>query len=900
MKILITLLSLFFFTNNFAQNYKQVKIFLQEKKDIQYLYEIGLEFDHTEYTKDNAIIIFISDAEFSILKTSGFRYDVLIDDWFEYYNQRSQLTENEKRAYVEQSKRDFNVTGFDYGTMGGYYTLAEMIAELDTMRMLYPNLITAKQSIGNTIENRPTYMVKISDNPDITENEPRVSYTAIHHAREPESLMQMIYFMYYLLENYDTDPSVQYLVNNRELFFIPCVNPDGYEYNRQTNPDGGGFWRKNRRNNGSGIYGVDLNRNYGPMNYWNAPNGGSSTSPSSDTYRGTAPFSEPETNNIKNFLAGKGIKNTLNYHTYGNYLIYPYGALEMETPDSLIFREFASDMTSYNNYTQGTDQQTVGYSTRGNSDDYHYDGDIPLNGSKIFAMTPEVGNSSDGFWPLQSRIFPLAQENVLPNLYFAWIAGDYVSLVNANFQQQYFLPEDVVELIPEVKNKGLSTAYNISVELSSLSAYASVNTNSVLIDSLQSRQSVSTDPFSFTISSDASVEERIKLLVTIWTNGIKVSDDTISIVIGLLEFVFTDTTNNILDLWNVTSTPANPHWEATTLSYYSTPNSYTDSKNGDYSSDATVTMTLANSIDLSSFQNPVLKFWTKYDIESGWDYGQVKISTNNGSIWIPLEGEYTQPGSGNFQPEDQPVYDGIQPNWVIEEISLEGYTTSQVKIRFELKSDGFIERDGWYVDDIGIAVYNIVPVELTSFTANVSEQKIILNWATATELNNYGFEIERASGNKDGLHYITIGFVNGKGSSTEISNYTFIDKSPFAGKSFYRLKQIDFDGTYKYYNSVSVEYSGVTEYELSQNYPNPFNPKTVINYSIPKSGNVSLKIYNVLGVEVAELVNGYKEVGKHSVDFSTEILKDQIGSGVYFYSLKAGEFVQTRKMIVIK
>jgi len=378
------------------------------------------------------------------------------------------------------------------------------------------------------------------------------------------------------------------------------------------------------------------------------------------------------------------------------------------------------------------------------------------------------------------------------------------------------------------------------------------------------------------------------------------SDDTLSIIIGVPNFVFTDTSNNPLTYWTVTSTPANPNWEATALSYYSSPNSYSDSKNGTYSSDATVTMTLMNSIDLSSYQDPVLRFWTKFDIESNWDYGQVKISTNNGSTWIPLEGQYTQQGVGDFQPNGQPLYDGFLSNWVLEEISLEGYATNQVKIRFELKSDGFIERDGWYVDDIGIVVYSIVPVELTSFTANVSEHKILLDWSTATELNNYGFEIERASGNKNELHYITIGFVNGKGNSTEISNYTFIDKSPVAGKSFYRLKQIDFDGDYKYYYPVSVEYSGVTKYELLQNYPNPFNPKTIINYSIPKSGNVSLKIYNILGVEVAELVDEYKEAGKHSVDFSTDLLKGQIGSGVYFYTLKAGEFVQTRKMIVIK
>ncbi len=465
-------------STSLSQNYKKVKIYLNDQHNITTLTEAGIALDHFEMEKDKSLITFLSNEEFSILQSTGIQNEVLIDDWFRYYNNLQKLSAAEIQEITETSKNEFGVTGFHLGSMGGYMTLAEVIAELDTLKKMFPTLITSKQSLGNTIENRPVYMVKISDNPEIDEDEPELLYTALHHAREPESMMQMIYFMYYLLENYNSDPAVQYLVNNREMYFIPVVNPDGYEYNRVTNPNGGGMWRKNRRNNG-GSYGVDLNRNYGPDNYWNAPNGGSSTSPSSDTYRGTAPFSEPETQIIRDFLAARKIKNALNYHTYGNYLIFPYGALSAETPDSLIFREFAYDMTRYNNYLVGNDMQTVGYSTRGNSDDYFYDGDTLANGGKIFAMTPEVGNSSDGFWPPQSRIFPLAQENVHPNLYYAWTAGEYISLDNPNFEQAYFSAGDQVQLYPTFKNKGLSTGFNVHVELTSLSSYATINSGIV-------------------------------------------------------------------------------------------------------------------------------------------------------------------------------------------------------------------------------------------------------------------------------------------------------------------------------------------------------------------------------------------------------------------------------------
>jgi len=877
-----------------AQNYKQVKIYIQSLQDVEELQNAGLEFDHPNVTKDNAIIVLIDDDDFQKLQMTNFSYEVQIDDWFDYYSKQPKLTESEKASFIQQSKDNYGVEGFGFGSMGGFYTLAEVISKIDSMRLLYQNLITTKVSIGNSVESRPIYMVKISDNADIDENEPELLYTALHHAREPQSMMQMIYFMYYLLENYNTNPSVQYIVNNREMYFIPVLNPDGYEYNRTTNPGGGGMWRKNRKNNGSS-YGVDLNRNYGPTAYWNAPNGGSSTDPSSDTYRGTAPFSEPETTNLKNFLTTRYFKNALNYHTYSNLLIYPYGALEQETPDSAIFREFARDMTAYNGYTYGTDQQTVGYSTRGNSDDYFYDGDTVLNHGKIFAMTPEVG--STGFWPSQPEIFPLAIENVLPNLYYAYVAGDYVSAINPYFSQQFFNPGDNVDLvIPQLKNKGLSDASNISLSLSSDNPLVTITSGPVNVGNISARTTVNNNQnLSFTIGSTMPADVNVKMLLTISTSGTPMFTDTLSFITGTPIMVFADTTNDPLLLWNITSTPALPKWEATNLSFHSSPTSFTDSKTGNYSSNATVTMSLKNAIDLSANEHPRLSFWTKFDIESGWDYGQVEVSTNNGASFVPLTGSYTTLGSGSFQPNGEPLYDGIQTNWVNEIMDLTNYNTSQVKLKFELKTDGSMVQDGWFVDDISVVVYGIVPVELSSFNAIAQEDNVMLSWITSTETNNMGFDIERRE-IKSNSSWQKLGFVNGNGTTTEKSSYSYIDKNPFDGKSYYRLKQIDFDGSSKIYNAVEVDYVTVKEYSLSQNYPNPFNPSTEIIYTLAKSGNITLKVYNLLGSEVATLVNGFMESGKHSAKFNAK----DFTSGVYFYTIKADNFTSTRKMMLMK
>ncbi|MHC1739155.1 MAG: M14 family zinc carboxypeptidase [Ignavibacteriaceae bacterium] len=893
-KILIGIIILLAVNVLHSQNFKQVSLALSNPEtDIPELTQLDFDLEHSVLTKEKKLIFFVSDDEFARLALLKYPVEVLIDDWFEYYSKLPKLSQEEINLLRSQSKEEHGVEGFGFGSMGGHYTYQEAMAQLDSMRLRFPNLITVKQAIGFSVENRPVYMVKISDNPDMNEDEPEALYTGLTHAREPAGMMAVIYFMYHLLETYATNPSTKYLVDNRQLYFIPVCNPDGYEYNRTTNPSGGGMWRKNRRNNG-GSFGIDLNRNYGPDAYWNAPNGGSSTDPSSDTYRGPTPFSEPETQGIRNFVTGKNIKTSLFYHTYSNLLIYPYGALGRETPDSLIFREFASDMVSFHGYEAGTDLQTVGYSTRGNSDDFLYDGD-PGRG-KIFSMTPELGGSSDGFWAPQSRIYPIVMENLGPNLYYSWVAGEYIKLNSYSFDRQYFNPGDAPKLYVQLKNKGLSTGRNLEVQAISFSQYAMVQLGGVYIDSVSARSNYNLpSPFNLDILPGAPIGEEIKLGVKVLINGVQMSLDTIKIIIGTPMFVFSDSTNNPATKWTITSTPTTPQWGVTTTTFNSAPNSYTDSPTGNYVASATVTMTLKDPVNLTGMTRPVLSFWTKYDLESNWDYGQVKISTNNGTSWTPLAGQYTEPGQGTFQPAGEPLYDGLRSNWVREDIDLATYTGKQIKLMYQLRSDGSIHKDGWYVDDIGIYMYAAVPVELTSFTAMETTAGILLSWSTATETNNKGFEIERKNFNTG---WDVIGAVEGSGTTADKSDYSFTDNKPVSGINSYRLKQIDFDGTFRIYNSVEVEFSGITEYSLVQNYPNPFNPSTVISYQLPKESRVNLKIFDILGNEVAELLNEEKAAGKYTYELS--ITNYELSSGVYFYKLQAGDFISTKKMMILK
>ena len=198
----------------------------------------------------------------------------------------------------------------------------------------------------------------------------------------------------------------------------------------------------------------------------------------------------------------------------------------------------------------------------------------------------------------------------------------------------------------------------------------------------------------------------------------------------------------------------------------------------------------------------------------------------------------------------------------------------------------------------GTICNNSIPVELVSFNASVVNNKFELNWKTATELNNYGFEIERQVGSQQSSagNWDKIGFVEGSGNSTEPKDYSFTDSNPSGGNKFqYRLKQIDYDGKFEYSNIVEVNMV-IDKFDLSQNYPNPFNPSTKISFSIPQSSNVMIKVFDILGNEIETLVNEENPSGSYEVIWSAE----QLPSGVYFYQLKAGEFVEMKKMLLLK
>lgn len=202
------------------------------------------------------------------------------------------------------------------------------------------------------------------------------------------------------------------------------------------------------------------------------------------------------------------------------------------------------------------------------------------------------------------------------------------------------------------------------------------------------------------------------------------------------------------------------------------------------------------------------------------------------------------------------------------------------------------------------------PVELTTFFANIVENVVTLQWETATEVNNYGFDIERKNppppGGRAGLNplqgedFEKIGFVEGHGNSNSPKEYSFIDDNPPSGTIHYRLKQIDTDGSYEYSEVVSIETGIPKDYELKQNFPNPFNPTTKIIYKLPADGFVTMKIYNVLGKEIVSLVNENKKAGTHTIIFDGSTAGGGLSSGIYILRFNSGNYTGLIKMILLR
>ncbi|MFL2983485.1 MAG: M14 family zinc carboxypeptidase [Candidatus Neomarinimicrobiota bacterium] len=673
--------SLLLFSNLAYSNevYQSVRIYNPTTEVIEFIGQLGIPLDHVTGKKGIFLDLIITEDETIKLLSRGIALEILIDDLTSHYKSRNRFATN----------RDFPL-----GSMQGNYTWDELNARFDELQLLYPDIISERVIIGQSIEGRDIWAFKVSDNPNEDEDEPEVLYTSLTHAREPLSMMNLIYFVQLIAEQYNLDPELDFLVNNREMWFIPVVNPDGYVYNESIEPGGGGMHRKNRldTNCGDGTNrGVDLNRNYGYG--WGADDTGSSPNPCSTTYRGESEFSEPETQAVRDFILNQQFKNVLHYHSYSNVYIHAFGDGSLpEEPDFSTLTEIAQEMAMYNGYPVGTGFATIGYTVNGDAVDWTY-GD-----QDIISYVPEVGSSSQGFWPSEDDVVGLCLDQVYANKIFAYVAGADIIVSDYEFSEEDIIQGETIDIEIVIQNRGLSNSFgDIEISINALNDYISIDTESYTMSEMDARDS---DDFSFSIevSEDAPLGSASGVIVSLDSESSFSRNDTIQFVIGQRQTFFVDGFENELANWYLDG-----DWgltdDAASGSY-----ALSDSPDGEYQEAQESIAEFTHIINLQYVTSPMVEFTAKWDIESNWDFVRFQAFVEDSS-WVSLEGEYTEFGTGQpAQPFGEPGYDGTQNEWINESISLDSFSGSSITgFRFIQTSDNFVEGDGFTFDDFSIS-----------------------------------------------------------------------------------------------------------------------------------------------------------------------------------------------------
>jgi len=799
MKVFLNLSILFLiFQTTYAQNsdiFYKLKINYSNGEDLIELANNGVCIDHGFNKKNHFFISDFSASDLDKIKSLGFTYEILIEDVTSFYQNRnkSELKLKSNEYCIDENNDYITPNNYDIkdgNDFGGFYTYEEMLDELDDMYSQYPNLITQRTDlkdeeyiesphIHETYEGRFLQLVKISDNPQTNEEEPQILYTALHHAREPGSMQQLIYFMWYLLENYESNDSIKQIIDNSELYFVPCVNPDGYVYNQTDEPNGGGMWRKNRRDN----HGVDNNRNYSFIDengneVWNTS--GTTGNPNGNTYAGNEPFSEAENRAIRYLVESKNFKLALNNHTYGNLLLYPYGYdYNQPTEDNEIYEFISSELVSENNYDNIISADL--YPAAGDSDDFMY-GMLTTEDNqtreKIFAMTPEIGSS---FWPQSSTIEDLCKGMIKLNLTAAKMIGNYARLKdnsstfinNLNFESNFIF-----------QRLGISNNSEFSVSIIPISSNIESVSSTITINSAQIGEAIND---SFDISLNESIQEGENVIYKyLLNNGLYDEEITVTKIYGQTQTIIEDDSDNYVNHWHDDS-----EWSNTYEEYFSPQTSITDSPYSNYSNNSEEIIQLIDPINLSGFVYAEINFDAKWNIESGYDYVQLEISNDNGNSWIPQCGKYTRKGIETHDfALDEPLYDGNQPQWINETVSLTDYLNEDIFIRFKLYTDGGLRRDGFYFDNFKIKGVSenlgISEIEQVSFNIYPNPTGNYINIRSEVKINKLEIfdlmgkkilEIKKESINRVRLPRINSGVDIVKLFSDEvISNHRIIKK----------------------------------------------------------------------------------------------------------------------------
>lgn len=774
--------------------YKRVQFNNVSETDIERLHDLGIDLTCGAVFKNERLTLELFEYELERLSNEGITYTVLIDDMQTFYSERAIEDLPKARLELEQLKAEAanksysvneilnNVGQYDEcdeidwavpanwnlnpnaspNSFGGCLTYAQVLQELDDMRTLYPNLISAKTDASptnqTTIEGRTVYYVRISDNPDTDEpEEPETLYQSLIHSRESATVMNQLFFMWYILENYATDDAIKNLVNNHALYFIPVYNPDGFVYNETAAPDGGGGQRKNRNLADSspacsGTYneGIDLNRN--SQYYWN--NGGSSGDPCNQTYRGSNYFSEPETQIMRDFFLLHDFKLALNHHSYKNAMLHAYAGTTITNPRPDEYSKYNHDMTYYNRYAHGP-STSISSLNSGNMNDWMLGGPSGPgsngtgSGKNTMAWTPENGLYSEGtggtyggFWPQPSNFLPIARRAMRMNFLAAYFSGKYAKVHDLNQSSINTLSGNLkfaIENLGQNGNDPSPATNEFTLSVTAVSGNITINTPSVT-ENFTAAQILDQRivDISYTLDSGIQTNDKIEFKVVL-SNDYATDNVLFEANISKLynpTVIFADDP----DVDNLTNWTQSGTWY-TTSDAYSGTTAITTTNAAPYSNNDSKQLQMNGSVNLTGVPVALIQFYSKWDLERSFDYVQIEGSTN-GSSWTPLCGKLTKPGApdsnntysgksgsnNDFQPDGQDLYDGdTQGRWNMEEIVIDPsnnaflYNQSTVYIRFDFRTDGTNRQDSYYNADFeGFTFDDFKIIDLTENTLDVS------------------------------------------------------------------------------------------------------------------------------------------------------------------------------------
>jgi len=643
--------------------YDRILIKAKDNSIFKELAKYHLYPDHPIRKKEGYLVVF-NNREMETLKSSDIEFDILIQDLESYYEQRIL---KEMKDPTTQKMMKTGTPGFTLGNHAGYYTPPGVNGKLTEISNNYPNIAAPKVSIGTTYEGRNIFMLKISDNPNVDESatEPAVYYDAMQHAREPLSMMTLMYYMFWLVENYGSDPEATNIINNRELFFIPIVNVDGYQYNISTNPIGGGLWRKNRTpNTGSGCVGTDLNRNYDSD--WSLV--GTSTDPCSDVFHGAGPFSEPESTVVRDFLAT--INPAIAFTCHSASEIYLESGWDVTKNQEQYYADYSLDMCEAEDFAYGQGEDIL-YGATGTASRY-------LN---------QVGAIA----------------------YAASIAGDYPDIKQVTINNGGdVLAGQNYNLAVEIFNKGRTmSASNVSVQV--------VNSSSnVAIINVPARQAVwsGANPISIAVNGNATNGDIIEVELSLMANGVEYERETQRWIVGTQNILFAEDGSNGLGSFVESSTFI--PWDTTFVMKRSGNECITDSRLEAAFNSATTTLSMSSPINLTGTTEPYVEFWIAWGMSNSSarsydspyeDNVQLQLSLNGGA-WIPISTDNTDTYNG--QPEFV-----LNNSWAKQIVDLSSYIGSNVEFRFVMDPSYQRRPDGVFIDDFRIVDYSSCGTAIT-------------------------------------------------------------------------------------------------------------------------------------------------------------------------------------------